>query len=493
MKIMKGLACFFGRSMTVRARISWMLALLMGVFTACLCYWEVDAARLIIQEDIDVANRITIQLLGVLIQEGRASGQSISPADLVRFMEHAGAVRVHEIKLFNLQGELVYSAPSIPENTEFSVPRWFTRYVTQDVEPVVLNLPDARVQLTPDSSRSIGDVWHELKNTLLLTLAFILLVNGLMFVMVGRILAPLRHLVTALARLERLDYQVRLPEGSRGEMATLFHAFNRMAQALEENSRLRQQAAQTTRQLQENREVTALIQSHLEEERRLLARELHDELGQMLTAVSTIATSVVHQSTPDNPKIAQRAATIVDLSARMYDAMHRLVRELRPLALDQLGLADALIELVGITNHAQQALLVTLQLSGLEPLEDDRVQITAYRIVQEAINNTMRHARASQMSIRLHTEEQTRGNVLFMHLSDNGQGVDLSGLARTRFGLRGMRERVQGLGGRFQVHSQPGQGFTIEVALPVVPLPQEPSATIQEPLASIQEPSAPIS
>ncbi len=467
MKIMRWLRRFYARPLTIRARINGMLALLMGVFTACLCYWELEAARLIIQQDIDVANRITIQLLGVLIQEERVSGQSLSPVALVRFLEQAGAVRVHEIKLFNLQGQLIYSAPAIPESANSSVPRWFARYVTQGVEPVVLDLAQARLQLIPDSSRSIEDVWHELQNTLQLTLGFILLVNGLMFFMVGRILAPLRQLVAALSRLERLDYQVRLPENREGEMATLFHAFNRMAQALEENSHLRQQAAQTRQQLQENRAVTALIQSHLEEERRALARELHDELGQLLTAVSTIATAIKQQSSAEPSVVAQRAATIVDLTARMYDAMHRLVRELRPLALDQLGLADALSELVGITNHAQQTLSVTLQCSALESLLDEQVQITAYRIVQEAINNTMRHARASHMSIRLQVQRQASDSVLCMHVSDNGQGVELAALTNARFGLRGMRERVQGLGGHFQVYSQPGQGFSIEVTLPV--------------------------
>ncbi len=467
MKIMRRLRRIGARPVTIRARINALLALLMGVFTACLCYWELEAARLLIQQDIDVANRITIQLLGVLVQEERASGQSLSPVALVRFLEQAGAVRVHEIKLFNLQGQLIYSAPAIPDGAAWSAPRWFARYVTQGVEPVVLNLADARVQLIPDSSRSIEDVWHELRNSLQLTLGFILLVNVLMFLMVGRILAPLRQLVSALARLERLDYQVRLPEGSEGEMATLFHAFNRMAQALEENSHLRQQAAQTHRQLQENREVTALIQSHLEEERRALARELHDELGQLLTAVSTIATAVMQQSASDPSVVAQRAGTIVDLTARMYDAMHRLVRELRPLALDQLGLADALRELVGITNHAQQTLVVTLHCSALESLEDEQVQITAYRIVQEAINNTMRHAQASHMSIRLYVQRQALKSTLCVLVADNGVGAELSALTNTRFGLRGMRERVQGLGGRFQVRSQPGQGFAIEVTLPV--------------------------
>lgn len=467
MKIMKWIRRWFAGPWSIRARINGLLALLMGVFAVCLCDWELQAARLIIQQDIDVANRITIQLLGVLIQEERVSGQSLSPVALVRFLEQAGAVRVHEIQLFDLQGRLIYSAPTIPQSAEWSVPRWFARYVTQGVEPVVLNLAAARIQLTPDSSRSIEDVWHELKNTLQLTLGFLVLVNGLMFVLIGRILAPLRHLVSALARLEQLDYQVRLPAGREGDMATLFHAFNRMAQALEENSHLRQQAVQTRRQLQENREITTLIQTHLEEERRVLARELHDELGQLLTAVSTIATAIVHQSASEHPVVAQRAGTIVDLTARMYDAMHRLVRELRPLALDQLGLADALSELVGITNHAQQTLSITLQCSGLESLLDAQVQITAYRIVQEAINNTMRHAKASHMSIRLQVQRQAQDSVLWMHLADNGVGVELTALTNTRFGLRGMRERVQGLGGNFEVYSQLGQGFTIEVTLPV--------------------------
>jgi two-component system, NarL family, sensor histidine kinase UhpB len=217
-------------------------------------------------------------------------------------------------------------------------------------------------------------------------------------------------------------------------------------------------------ELQENRALTQLIQHHIEEERRNLALELHDELGQSVTAVKTIAASLVNRSRGKYPEIQSAAQMIVDVSSQMYDAMHGMVRQLRPMALEKLGLRDALQELVQAqqSRHAEIEFDLSVQgdLAGL----DESTNITAYRVVQECLTNIVRHAGATRAQVQVERDQRE----LAISISDNGKGFAQDGEDREeRYGLLGMRERVEGLGGRFELSNGPGRGASVRVSLPV--------------------------
>lgn len=226
----------------------------------------------------------------------------------------------------------------------------------------------------------------------------------------------------------------------------------------------RKLAEEAERRLEENRQLTHLIQRHIEEERRSLARELHDELGQYVTAVKTFAVAIGNKARDKMPDIEANAQTIVAAANHIYDGMHNIIRQLRPGALDNLGLQETLRDAVAEWQGQHPDLRFSLEFAGdLERLGES-LDINFYRIVQEAVTNAVRHAQATQVDITLARLEDGE---LSLTVKDNGTGMNLCNVDQTRhFGLLGMRERVQALRGQFQVDSQVGQGTCIRVTVP---------------------------
>ncbi|MFN0314544.1 MAG: PAS domain S-box protein [Burkholderiales bacterium] len=216
------------------------------------------------------------------------------------------------------------------------------------------------------------------------------------------------------------------------------------------------------RELASNRELTHIIQSSLEEERRGIARELHDELGQCVTAIKTIGTVIANQTKHTVPEVHTSAQTIVSVASHIYDVVHGIIRKLRPSALDHLGLAEALREVAGTWRARHPSIDCELRLAGDLDKLGETVNITIYRIVQECLTNVVKHAAATQVVIGVTRE----GDVIVVTVRDNGQGASQPD-RESRFGLLGMRERVQALDGEFSVESEPGQGMFVTARVPV--------------------------
>ena len=222
------------------------------------------------------------------------------------------------------------------------------------------------------------------------------------------------------------------------------------------------------RELEQNRKLTQLIQSRLEEERRSIARELHDELGQCVTAIKTIGTAISNRTRDSAPEIHGNAQTIVSVATYIYDVVHGIIRQLRPTALDHLGLSATLKETVASWRERHKDITCELRLEGeLEGL-GETVNITIYRIVQECLTNVIRHAAATRADILIARERDTgRGDVVRVTVRDNGKGIaQRNEREATRFGLMGMRERVQALDGMFQIDNRPGEGVTVTAVIP---------------------------
>jgi two-component system, NarL family, sensor histidine kinase UhpB len=228
----------------------------------------------------------------------------------------------------------------------------------------------------------------------------------------------------------------------------------------------RMQAAE--RELEQNRKFTALVQSRLEEERRAIARELHDELGQCVTAIKTIGTAIANRTAEDAPDVRDNAKTIVSVAAHIYDVIHGLIRRLRPSGLDHLGLADTLRD--AVASWARRHPHVQWDLALSPALDDlgEAINITVYRIVQEALTNVIRHAGATHAEIAVSRERESgeRGAVI-VQVRDNGKGLDDGAPENARFGVVGMRERVQAFGGTFEISGAPGDGVTVRAMIPV--------------------------
>ena len=229
--------------------------------------------------------------------------------------------------------------------------------------------------------------------------------------------------------------------------------------------------------LTQNRSLTQRFFETQEMERRHLARELHDEFGQWLTAIQ-LHSQVISELAQDKKTstIYTSARTIHQSAKQMNTVTRSIIRELRPQALDDLGLGEGLRELLNQwqTHHPNTTCELDIQ-CGLGKLDqckfeklDERISITLYRIAQESLTNAAKYADASHLSIQLFCGQQNgrQPKSLILTIEDNGKGMDL--LAPSKgMGLTGMRERTLAAKGEFFLNSEPGDGVRIEVRLPI--------------------------
>jgi glucose-6-phosphate-specific signal transduction histidine kinase len=224
---------------------------------------------------------------------------------------------------------------------------------------------------------------------------------------------------------------------------------------------------QLARALEENRRLSQRSMQVQEEERRNLARELHDELGQSLNAIKVDAVTIRDRS--ENVAEVQRSArAIIEVSGQVYDVVRSLMQRLRPVALDELGLRSA-VE-YGVQQWQRRHPEVRCSFEAHGELDDlsEQLNITLYRLAQECLTNVAKHAQATRVEIslaRVAGGEHAGGEVRFS-FEDNGRGFD-PGLRRPGLGLVGLRERVEALEGIFDLQSVPGQGARVRASIPV--------------------------
>jgi two-component system sensor histidine kinase UhpB len=191
-----------------------------------------------------------------------------------------------------------------------------------------------------------------------------------------------------------------------------------------------------------------------EGERSRIARELHDEVGQTLTAVALRAERAAGEPSRQSEALTEIAETVL----RSLEDVHRIGRELRPEALDDLGLVNALIALS--SRVGQSGLRVRRDLDGALPTLSEDVELVVYRVAQEALTNALRHAQGTEVSVSLKLAD---GRVV-LHVSDDGRGLPE---ARREGGLVGMRERAMLIDGTLEVRSAEGRGTDVVLSVPV--------------------------
>ncbi len=277
-----------------------------------------------------------------------------------------------------------------------------------------------------------------------------------------RLMRKLRDLSDAAIQVGTGDYSVMVPADGKDEVGQTALAFNRMvADVSRHTSQLAEAEAKARRLLAENRLLVHASLEVQEAERRHLARELHDELGQCIAAIQADAESIHDLSQGKDRRIEASSSAIMQVSSRIYDVVHSMMQRLRPGILDSLGLVDALSDEISAWQKRSPGTLYTFTCSGELSRLGERVNINIYRIVQECLTNIGKHAAAAQVSIDL--SEQAQGVVL--KVEDDGLGI-LPETHTKGLGLIGMRERVESLGGRMAMSSSGGTGVSIEVVIP---------------------------
>jgi signal transduction histidine kinase len=240
-------------------------------------------------------------------------------------------------------------------------------------------------------------------------------------------------------------------------------AFNAMTRSLAQADRERAEREQL-RANYIRRVITAQ-----EDERKRIARELHDSTSQALTSLLVGLRHLEEATDPDTAH--QRIGEIRKTVNATLDEVHALAWQLRPSVLDDLGLAAALQRYIADyqTRYGIQVDYAARNLAERLPVE---VETTLYRVIQEGLTNIARHARAHNASILI---EQRAASVRVI-VEDNGVGFDVEQVGGKRLGLQGIHERVQLLGGKLVIESQPGQGTSLFIEIPLT----EPKATNHE-------------
>ena len=208
--------------------------------------------------------------------------------------------------------------------------------------------------------------------------------------------------------------------------------------------------------------MASLADQRVEEERRLIAHELHDEFGQSVTAIRSLALAIASQGGVRDPATGEVARLISDEAARLYDAMHGLIPRLAPLSLDTLGLAATLESLVRDWQRRHPS--IALSLRHELPIDlGPSVTLAIYRVVQEGLINALRHAQAARVDIAVICNDQR----IVATVIDDGIGLGADWARPGHFGLRGLAERVRQLGGTFDIGQQDGRGVRLTADIPL--------------------------
>jgi two-component system sensor histidine kinase UhpB len=453
--------------MSLRLRIHLLVTALMAVMVIGLGWREIDGTRRSVREEIEAASRVAIQVLGVIEQR---------PFDEALLMlSGMGRVRANRLTLINGRGEKVYTSPESLYKPGRNAPAWFASLVTPETSLRHIALPEGRIELMADPSRAVLDGWDDFSSLVAYAGFGTLALSALIAMVLHRHLGPLTRIEKGLRSLQQGHFATRLPPLQGREAALISQAFNDMAQAVQDNLLARDDALKAQASLAQSRELNQIILDRLEVERGRIARELHDNLGQQLTAVNILSEVLLK-----DPSISEDKADVARLLKRacadMTDSLHRMLPRLRPLALDKLSLSDALHDLLIDWRQISPEVRYELQIDPDLPDLGEAPSIALYRITQEALTNAAKHAQATLISVTL----QRHPAMLSLRVVDNGRGLQPGWQAAGHYGLIGIEERARALGGHVQLDVGPDgrRGMSLQVNLPWSPKPSNNASTL---------------
>jgi len=310
----------------------------------------------------------------------------------------------------------------------------------------------------------MDDAIHKSRNRGITIASIEIILTIIVTVLIGLVLTRrLALLSNAAAEVEAGNYSVIVPTETNDEISKTATAFNRMVvEIYSRTQQLKKAEAQSSKLLAENRQLIHTSLEVQEEERKHLARELHDEMGQCLTAIQADAELIRDISQGKDKRIETSADAIMDVSSRVYDVVHSMMHRLRPSILDNLGLVEALKDEINAWKNRNTNTVCDFKYSGNLTSLDERTNIGLYRIVQECLTNISKHASANNICIELFND----GENILLKVRDNGTGFDKNSSSRG-LGLIGMRERVTSFGGHLVLETAPEKGLSITITIPL--------------------------
>jgi two-component system, NarL family, sensor histidine kinase UhpB len=318
------------------------------------------------------------------------------------------------------------------------------------------------VVVTIESAAIAGAIWKEVSGLLGLTGLVIGAICILQYGAISRALRPTKDILAGLDRLARGDLSCRLPNFRLIELQRISEVFNKLAASLDRTTR-------------EKTELAAKLVDNQERERLDLARDLHDELAQSLSAMSAVAASIKATAETECPALAPEANNLSQTSMAMMKSLRITLRNLRPPEIDDFGLATSLSTLARDQERlANGRLKISLEIDGDLRVLPRTAASHVYRIVQEGLTNINKHAHAENARVALSLGSDAGKQIvpqqrwLSLTIEDDGCRAVGSGIAAKDggLGLIGIRERVMALGGTLDVINLDDKGFRLHAMIP---------------------------
>jgi two-component system sensor histidine kinase UhpB len=300
-----------------------------------------------------------------------------------------------------------------------------------------------------DPSDEVTEVWQDINTLFWLGVIFLILILMLIYMALRQGLKPLSQLSDALGHLEQGDFSARVDTTAVKELNPIQIRFNHMASVLEQT-------------MAENHALAGNMLSLQESERRDLARELHDELAPCLFGIRVDLGEIERMAGENQiPQIEEKVSSVKTITNHIQSLVRKMLSRLRPMTLDDLGLAEALRDMLHNWRDRQPEIDWEWDFAGDFHVLPDTLQVTVYRVVQECTTNCVRHAGASHVKVEVRHE----GEAIKVAVTDDGIGLNANLVSG--FGLIGMRERVTALGGRIAFDTEEGRGLQVRVLIPL--------------------------
>jgi signal transduction histidine kinase len=287
------------------------------------------------------------------------------------------------------------------------------------------------------------------------------LLCALVYAALARALRPTRVIRAGLERIAANDLSARLPPFDLAELSAISDVFNHLAESL-------------GTALAQRNELTRRLIALQDDERRHLARELHDEFGQSLAAIRALAASVRQSAAQDHPELLGECDSIARTAGSMMETLRGALFRLRPPDIEELGLAASLEGLVsGWNGRSRGQPRFEIRLDGSFDGLPPSIGANLYRIAQEALTNAAKHAGATRVLLELAIRDAPAGGggeaarEIELGVADDGRAGDHA--VKSGMGLLGIRERVESLGGRMSFEAGPGGGSVLRAVIPVAP------------------------
>ena len=445
--------------MTLKLRLNLIITLLLLAIMFAGTLMSINNARQNTEAEVKSAEKLVLYLFDTAILNNDKLTQKQIEKHTFN-LQHLQHMRHIKIELTNEYGDVVDSNHLSKNEATDEAPRWFKALLNRFTPPWSPSIRTLEYQgkvlgkliITPDPDYEYAEKWKQLIELLTLIGVFFVLVNLSVIWAVAQALKPTERILSALNSLEEGKLDTRLPQFNAPELAPIGDKFNHMIAKLELSIR-------------QNHKLTHELISLQEQERKSLARDLHDEFGQCLTAINTDASIILKASEKKYPELRDSALAISQLSRHLTDMVTGLLQQLRPGLLEELGLQAALDELVTTWKSRHKEVKCEVSITPIHEVLEEAKGITLYRLTQECLTNITKHSNATAVDIQLFYKRKSQQEGLQLIVKDNGQGFNLNNTIG--FGLPGMRERVEGLNGDLIINTTLGKGTEINAWIPI--------------------------